>query len=960
MAINTQKDWHVGHTLDWQQALRRHGGGALLLALAMLALYLWTDAVHGLDRRIYDAAVRTERQPLGDIVIVAIDDASLAQLGAWPWSREVHARAIDRLAAAGAQTIVHTEPFDQPQHTTGQAHLRQLRDLLGVAAPEAAALGSPIARTLDEADAALAADQRLAASMQRAGNVLLGSRVVAQGPGPSDSIPWPPFVQRSALPNPAHALAAQGVRPPIDLLGQAAAGVGHMQTLADPDGAVRRVPLVLRQDGAGMPALALLAAAHSLNIGLQEVRQVQARALRMGALQVRTEAQAVLRPPHHIAPRAGAAFTTIPLYELLAGRVAPEHLHNKLVLIGSTTPGLQPWVPGPGGQPVPVVQLLADQISGIRQGHVFVQPAWAGAAVGGLWVAVLLLLAWGLPRLGWMAGVAVGTGVAALLAGLQWLGLVWLGLWLPTGLAALTLMAGTLGHALYAHRSPRADRGAQSDAGALEADRMMGLALQGQGQLDMAFERLRRVPASVQVQDNLMHLALDFERRQQYDQAQAVYEYLLRQNSGHAQARARHHQARQLADMTPPSPSPGESPNPPQPPAPAGPAAPGLLGRYQIEKELGRGSMGVVYQGRDPRIGRVVAIKALALEQEFDGAALVDARARFFREAESAGRLQHQHIVTIYDAGEDNGLAWIAMELLKGQDLSGAARVGRLLPLVQVVSIAAQVAEALDYAHQQHVVHRDIKPANIMFDAATGEVKVSDFGIARITDSSKTRTGLVLGTPSFMAPEQLAGHPVDGRCDLYALGVTLFQLITGSLPLRGASLSELMQHIARTPAPDVRTLRPEAPPELARIVALALCKDPSERYQTGQQMAHDLRSLGACRTWSAESENRPQRGQFLPDLRTHSPAMGQKDGVLEERRSQQWTAAVDLQPAISKSDSLLEHRLRAARADAHATHSLVYDARSDLNGHNMVDFQETVVDDSARRGPESATGPGAR
>lgn len=421
---------------------------------------------------------------------------------------------------------------------------------------------------------------------------------------------------------------------------------------------------------------------------------------------------------------------------------------------------------------------------------------------------------------------------------------------------------------------------------------MMGLALQGQGQLDMAFERLRRVPASLQVQDNLVHLAQDFERRQQYDKAQAVYEHILRQDREHKEARARRKRVKRLVEMA------AQAESLPESQGPTAPGAPELLGRYQIERELGRGSMGVVYQGRDPKIGRVVAIKALALGQEFDGAALVDARARFFREAESAGRLQHQNIVTIYDAGDEHGLAWIAMELLKGQDLTDATRVGHLLPMEQVVSIVACVADALDYAHQQNVVHRDIKPANIMFDAATGTVKVSDFGIARITDSSKTRTGLVLGTPSFMAPEQLAGHKVDGRCDLYALGVSLFQLLTGSLPLRGASMSELMHNIARVPAPDVRTLRPDVPPELARIVALALRKNPQERYQTGRQLAADLRNV--------------------------------------------------------------KNSLHAGDADARANHSLVYDARSDFNEHKMADFQETVMDDPVQRASDSAMDPGAR
>jgi eukaryotic-like serine/threonine-protein kinase len=180
------------------------------------------------------------------------------------------------------------------------------------------------------------------------------------------------------------------------------------------------------------------------------------------------------------------------------------------------------------------------------------------------------------------------------------------------------------------------------------------------------------------------------------------------------------------------------------------------------------------------------------------------------------------------------------MEFLRGQDLAGAARPDALLPLAQVLSIAARVAQALDYAHRHQVVHRDIKPANIMFDAAADGVKVTDFGIARITDANRTRTGMVLGTPSFMSPEQLAGRRVDGRSDLYALGVTLFQLLTGTLPLRGASMNELMQQIAHGVPPDVRSLRPEVPAEVAELVERLLRKAPADRMQTGQEVAEVL------------------------------------------------------------------------------------------------------------------------
>jgi eukaryotic-like serine/threonine-protein kinase len=275
------------------------------------------------------------------------------------------------------------------------------------------------------------------------------------------------------------------------------------------------------------------------------------------------------------------------------------------------------------------------------------------------------------------------------------------------------------------------------------------------------------------------------------------------------------------------------------------PAERRTLGRYRIDRELGRGAMGTVYLGHDPQIGRAVAIKTMALSREFEGDELVAARARFFREAEMAGRLRHPDIVTIFDASEDQGLAFIAMEFVAGHDLLRHALPGRLLPVPEVLTTIARVADALAHAHRQGVIHRDIKPANVMIDPATGAVKVTDFGIARVADACRTRTGLVLGTPSFMSPEQMAGRRVDGRTDLYSLGVMLFQLLTGALPHRSESMAELMKQIVNDPAPDVRSLRPELPEALANVVALALEKRVEVRYADGDQMAADLRTVAS-------------------------------------------------------------------------------------------------------------------
>jgi serine/threonine-protein kinase len=383
-----------------------------------------------------------------------------------------------------------------------------------------------------------------------------------------------------------------------------------------------------------------------------------------------------------------------------------------------------------------------------------------------------------------------------------------------------------------------------------EAERMMGLALHGRGDLLQAFARFRPLPTTEALKDNLYHLGKDLERKNDYAHAKKVFKHLLRRDMEYKDARARYRRAKAhllaqaglAADSIASSLSTADASSLPASVQDVLPRhkVSGPLGHYQLKHELGKGAMGVVYQGRDLRSGHAVAIKTLALQQEFDGASLLDARERFFKEAEAAGRLQHPHIVTIYASGEEQGLAYIAMELVAGTDLTAFTSSPHLLPVAQVLSIACRVAEALDYAHAHRVVHRDVKPANIMWNAATDVVKVMDFGVARITDASKTRTGIVLGTPSFMSPEQLSGAKVDGRADLYALGVTLFQLLAGSLPLRAESMPELMRKIVHVDAPDIRTLRPDLPEPVARLVAKALRKQPAERHQTGKQMAQDL------------------------------------------------------------------------------------------------------------------------
>jgi eukaryotic-like serine/threonine-protein kinase len=267
------------------------------------------------------------------------------------------------------------------------------------------------------------------------------------------------------------------------------------------------------------------------------------------------------------------------------------------------------------------------------------------------------------------------------------------------------------------------------------------------------------------------------------------------------------------------------------------------LGRYELGEELGRGAMAVVHLAIEKSSGRLVAIKRLALQREFAAEDLVDVRQRFMREARAARHLQHPDILQVLDTGQAGQDAWIAMEYVRGQDLSHCTRAGTLLPVREVLVLVARLARALAFAHSQGVVHRDIKPSNVMLERSTGTLKIMDFGIARIADGSRTRTGLVLGTPSFMSPEQLAGLPVDGRSDLYSLGVMLYQLLTGQLPHQSDSMAQLMYRIANEAPPDVRCHRPELPESLALVLALALEKRPELRYRSGEVLAQDLETV---------------------------------------------------------------------------------------------------------------------
>jgi serine/threonine-protein kinase len=386
---------------------------------------------------------------------------------------------------------------------------------------------------------------------------------------------------------------------------------------------------------------------------------------------------------------------------------------------------------------------------------------------------------------------------------------------------------------------------------------------------EQRFAELKARRPNEEVLGDLYALADQLEKRGRLVQATAVFRHLARTDNSYRDAAVRLARLLDAEHRTPqpaPGPAPAAAPATGLSPAPAAAdaasfagetmpqtALPPLraqsallkpeierLGRYELQREIGRGAMGIVYLGRDSAINRKVAVKVIPLNSECSEAEIAEARMRFFREAETAGRLNHPNIVTIYDVGEERGLAYIAMEYLQGRHLSEYTASARLLEPLKVLDLASRTAAALGFAHKQQIVHRDIKPANLMYEPAGDILKIMDFGIARITGLGNTRTGIVLGTPSFMSPEQLEGQTVTGRSDLFSLGVSLFQLLTGQLPFQADSMTGLMQQIAESPHPPLRAIRPDLPACVGAVIDRALAKDPAARFETGAQMAAAL------------------------------------------------------------------------------------------------------------------------
>jgi eukaryotic-like serine/threonine-protein kinase len=804
--------------------------GILLMLIVLSAFYFEWGPTEYLEHSLYDVGFSMQdKASAAPIVVVAIDDESIANIGRWPWPRSYIAHMIDLLNKYGASVIGINIIYSESDYNQG---LLEIRELLKKLEDEPKLLKnrqiSDIHQSLKEAEKKLDCDAILSTAIMESKKVVLPLVFVLGESLTAGKTELPDFLQRNSAPgsDSTDNVSAKEIIPPIPDFASKTLAMGHINLLPDGDGTVRSEPLIINYQNRVYPSFALQLTLKYLDYDLNNASIYNG--LDIGKIHIPTDEK------HRMLINFNKNFPYFPFYEVVGGKVPPEAFKGKIVIISQSAIGLGNMQNTPIGPNVPSWGIVANVVDNILNKDHVERPGWALPLEAVVIALYGIFLAVAIPRL-----KAITSALVSLFLLLAWIIigqylLLQHGYWIKVVYPSLLLIVGYT--VLVSKRYFFTEKSKEKiEADSVETNKMLGLSFQGQGMLDMAFEKLRKCPIEDEsVKELLYNLGLDFERKRMFNKAVAVYEHIAKAGSfKDIDERSKKlkvagetvifglggtkKDATVLMDSAETKPT---------------------LGRYEVLKELGRGAMGTVYLGKDPKIHREVAIKTLRYE-EIDEEQLAEVKKRFFREAEAAGKLSHPNIVTIFDVGEDYEIAYMAMELLDGSDLVRYTQKENLLPPVDVARIISSVASALDYAHSNDVVHRDIKPANIMI-LKNGEIKVTDFGIARVMTSSKTQTGVVLGTPSYMSPEQIAGQKVDGRSDLFSLGVVFYELLTGEKPFQGDSIATLMFNITTSPPQSIKALIPDIPNGYVSVIEKLLSKDRESRYQQGRVLVQDI------------------------------------------------------------------------------------------------------------------------
>ena len=829
------------------KSLSKHDWFVGLIITLMFLAFAEADWFASLDRKAYNLGAKfsSSKDAREDIVVVAIDDKSLQALGAWPWSRDVIADTTQLLTRAKPRVVGFTMPFDAGQYEVGLDSLAQLRAIL----KSEKKLSRRVDKAIRVTESSLHGDSSLASTFKAGGRIVLAMPYIpANDPLPGLHPSLPKYMERFALtkvsvngnysrgfgwPTP-HVDRAAEIFPPIEKLAKRVGGVGVISFANQ----FYDEPLIVQYGREYLPSFALMIVTRSKGMSMQHIESRISTSPMLGGKDLGADTDYKIYPRFYADKNDQSAFDQHSLIDVLEGRVPPDVFKDKIVLVGLTSPRLVQSQLTPTGQYISPTLATAHTVSSLLNNEQYHLPDWAGQAQRAIILVIGLYLMVILCRFRTNTALFLSLFLLLMIFNAHFMLMSSQSIWLPMMSAVVMLV---IGHLILGIRQAVNLRLNRVNADLSAANRQLGLSLHSQGNLDQAYEKLRTCQVDETLLGQIYNLGLDYERKRQFNKAVAVFNFINKHDPKFNDVTERIQQNKEAAntvvlgstrDTTGPGPNLISSSEGVQKPK---------LGRYQIDSEIGRGAMGMVYLGHDEKIGRTVAIKTMVLANEIDDEMRDEVKTRFFREAEAAGRLDHPNIVTVYDVGDEQDLAYIAMDYLKGKDLTAYCTPKTLLPLNQVWEIVMNVALALEYAHQQHVVHRDIKPANIIYDDTKHVAKITDFGVACLTDASKTKTGTVLGSPYYMSPEQLAGKRVDGRADLFSLGVTMYQMLTGELPFKGDSIANLMYNIANEKHPDIRRYRSDLPNCVNNVINKALQKEADARFQGGKQMAASMK-----------------------------------------------------------------------------------------------------------------------
>ncbi len=820
--------------------------GLTITLLFLVLAFLRFDFLDTIDYKIYDLMMRLRgnQEKASDIVMVEIDDESIEKIGRWPWSRDLIAEGLRKINQGEPRVVGLNIILSETENIVGLDEIKRLESLFRqTVLPQVGSNGDLFLEAIKDATVRLDHDAILSKAISETKNTVLplffrGSRTAGEDESEPSRLLVEQSLQNVRKPADLTVPKAAEIVLPIEPFLKAAGGIGHINLVYDIDGTARRERLVYEYNGLFIPSYSLKLSALFLNVAPEKIRVDLGTAVHLDTISIPTTMFGDFLVNFK---GSSGSFKRYSFFDVVNDKIPLSVFKNKLVLMSPSAAGIINPLSTPTDPIMPLGEFSAHTIWSILNGRFIEQPQWSGALEFALILVVGAVVSFLTPRL--KAGPAGGAFVfiLALLLGSGAFLFVSSGLWIQTTYPILQLVTGYIGVVSVQYFFTEADK-TKVEGESAETNRMLGLSFQSQGMLDMAFDKFRKVPIDKEMKGILYNLAQDYERKRQFNKAVAVYEHIESNDKTFKDVGERKKKLIQVSETMVFGNGPFGSSSDPL--LATGSGTLPTLGRYEISRQLGKGAMGIVYLGKDPRINRTTAIKTFKIGDDLEKEDAGKIKTEFFREAESAGTLSHPNIVTIYDAGEEHDLAYIAMEYLEGTELKPFTRKDNLLPVRKVIEYGADIADALDYAHRKGIVHRDIKPTNVML-LESGTIKITDFGIARITASSQTQTGVIKGTPYYMSPEQISGLKVDGRSDIFSLGTMLFQLLTGKVPFYAESPAALVNQIMNVRHPDPRKFNPKIPSPLVTILDKALEKDRQNRYQRATHMVRHLRELGA-------------------------------------------------------------------------------------------------------------------